>query len=153
MYCRAGRMCETRMSRQAIYTGNISSNMWVDNPPSVYSDERGGGGEKKKKKITNEEVLVLLNDQHWALEIILKKGCQIAKRKKKNLWKKKKRHLETFYVCVGLLIVWRHRIWGDLRHRLVTFIFKGHFQLLMEERVRINKKHFQKSHWLVGAWD
>lgn len=55
-------MCETRMSRQAIYTGNISSNMWVDNPPSVYSDERGGGG--GKKKITNEEVLVLLNDQH-----------------------------------------------------------------------------------------
>lgn len=40
----------------------------------------------------------------------------------------------------------------SVKHQLLTFIFKGHFGLVVEANVHIDqrKKKIQKSHWLVG---
>lgn len=105
--------------------------------------------QKKQKK---QRCFMLLNDQHRALEI--KKGCSKFQKKRKIKWKKRRKMAVSRWicVCVGLLMIWdiSARMWRGMRHQLVTFIFSGHFGLVMEASVHINKKHFQKSHWLVG---
>lgn len=44
--------------------------------------------QKKKKQITYEDVLVLLNDQHWALEIKKLSNCKKKKKKKEKIKRK-----------------------------------------------------------------
>lgn len=61
--------------------------------------------EKKKKKITYEGVLVLLNDQHWALEI--KKRLSNCKKKEKNL----KENKEKWHLLVDKCACWSELRW------------------------------------------